>query len=206
MTDEKQTERRNGKNDRRKRRHRLAIPERPTKPWWKHPLQAVRYYNLMLRWRLAVATTTRPVMVALAISMLVCATPVWMLLDQSHTLRSQQKVNIEQQRQIADLLGEIQNSRQRTTEVFCGNLNANARTNNAQLKLFQGIIVNGARSSVIFEDLYRQFGAPPYATRLSQAERQARKIERLKLPTLDCDRAVQEIEQQTPKKPNPPIP
>lgn len=205
MTDKK-TERRNGKNDRRKRRHRLAIPERPMKPWWKHPFQSVRYYNLMFRWRLAVATTTRPVMVAFAISMIVCTIPVWMLLDQSGNLKQQQKTNSDQAGQIADLLGEIQDSRQRTTEVFCGNLNANARTNNAQLKLFQGIIVEGARGSVIFEDLYKQFGAPPYATRLAQAERQARKIERLKLPTLDCDEAVREIEQQTPKKPNPPIP
>lgn len=206
MTETKQSDGRKTADDRRKRRHRLEIPSKPQPPWWRHPLDTARYYNVMMRWRLAVATTTHPVGVALAISMLVCTIPVLMLLNQSGHLKQQQAVDSDQQTQIADLLGEIQGSRKATTKVFCDNLNANARTNNAQLKLFQNIIVEGARSSLIFESLYRQYGAPPYATRVAQAEREAQKIERLKLPRLDCDKAVEEIERQTPRKPNPPIP
>lgn len=196
-------ERRKEAEERWRQRNRVTDPP---KPWWAHPVRRVRYMTLVARWRLAVIATTRPVGVALAISLMVCAIPMWMLLDQASDLRQQGKTNTEQQKQIADLLGEIQNSRKRTTEVFCNNLNANARTNNAQLKLFQGIIVQGAKSSVIFESLYRQYGAPPYSTRIRQAKRQAQKIERLKLPKVDCDKAEQEIENQTPKKPNPPIP
>lgn len=196
--------RRDNRADRRKARHRHldAIPERPTPPW-KHPLKAAFYYQLVFRWRMAVATTTHPVGVAIMVALAICAYPLYAVLNQQADIRHNAATQKAQQKQIADLLGTIQRDRRKVTIQFCGNLNANARTNNAQLKLFQGIIVNGAKGSRAFEKVYRQFGFPPYKVRLRAAKRQAAKIEALKLPLLDCDAAVRRIEGQVTTRPNP---
>lgn len=192
---------------RRKTRHRHldVIPEKPVPPW-RHPLKALFYYQLMFRWRMAVATTVHPVGVAMIVALTICAFPLYAVLHQQSDIRHNAQVQKVQQGQIADLLRVIQADRRKVTLSFCGDLNANARTNNAQLKLFQGIIVNGAKSGRAFEKLYRSYGFPPYRVRLAQAKKQARKIEALKLPQLNCIAAANRIEEQTPVPRNPPIP
>lgn len=181
----------------RKTRHRHldTIPEKPVPPW-RHPLKALFYYQLMFRWRMAVATTVHPVGVAMIVALAICAFPLYAVLHQQADIRHNAQTQKAQQKQIADLLGVIQADRRRVTVAFCGDLNANARTNNAQLRLFQGIIVNGAKSGRAFDKLYRDYGFPPYRVRLAQAKKQAAKIEALKLPLLDCEAAVQRIQGQ----------
>jgi hypothetical protein len=157
---------------------------------------------------MAVATTTHPVGVALVIALMVCAVPMWMLLDQNSNLkRTAAKTDKvarktdQQADQLAQLVRDIQVNRRDVSASFCKQLNANARTNNKQLVLFQTMIVGGAKSSIVFEDLYRQFGAPPYSVRLAQAKRQAQKIQRLELPQLDCNKVSSDIQKQTPTHP-----
>jgi hypothetical protein len=69
---------------------------------------------------------------------------------------------------------------------ICGQLDRNARTVNAQLRLYQGIIVGGAKQSRVFDRLYRQYGAPPYKVRVRQAAAAARRINGLRLPLPNC--------------------
>lgn len=202
-------DRRIGQHDRRhrKQRHSVAIPDPKT-----HPL---KYRYIAFRWRLAVATVTHPVGVAMVVAMAICAWPLYATLNSQGEIRQQANVardlsaeNQDQQVKIASLLKTIQGDRVRVTRSFCHSLNESARTNNKQSDLFKSMIVGGAKSSSIFDALYRQFGGPPYSERVKTALQQARAIDRLKQKPLDCDRAVERIREQsrgedTPWSPRP---
>lgn len=170
-------ERRDGPSDRRRHKvhHVTEIPDRRAHP--------VKYRLIQARWRIALWTTVYPVQMALAVALVVCAIPVYLLLVAQSDLRKSQA-------ELQSAVGKIQDSRVAATKDICGQLDRNARTSNAQLKLFQGIIVDGARQGQIFDKLYKEFGAPPYRTRLKQAEATAKAIEHLKLPLPNCTKAV----------------
>jgi hypothetical protein len=162
-----------------------------------HPL---KYRWVQLRWRLAVAAAVYPVQIAVTLAMVVSAVPVYLVLESQARLKeqadaqaAQAAVQARQQKQIAGLVTGIQTSRVKATGDICRVLDRNTRITNTQLALFQALIVNGAKQSRIFDNLYRQFGAPDYPTRIRQAQRYARKIGRLKLPLPNCTAALTQI-------------
>jgi hypothetical protein len=192
------SERRDGPDDRRRQKihHVHPIPDKDTHP--------VKYRLLQLRWRLALWSVVYPVQIALIVALAILAIPVTMLLNAQADLRKAQRDIEAGQRASQRNQVEIQRSRVAVTKDICAQLDRNARTSNAQLKLFQGIIVNGARQGQIFNKLYREFGAPPYRTRLKQAKKTARAIEHLKLPLPNCTKAVYKINSAVPTHRKPP--
>lgn len=68
----------------------------------------------------------------------------------------------------------VERSRDEATTVIC-------RINNEQNRALRALIVRGAKASRPFEELYREFGAPPYPQRLEDARTAARL-----LPRIDC--------------------
>jgi hypothetical protein len=171
---------------RRKGRHLQEIPDPELHP--------VRYRMLQLRWRMAVAAVVYPVQIALAVALAVCTVPVYLVLAQQSDLHRSNAALKVQQVQVRELVGRIQDSRVHVTKDLCKQLDRNARTINSQLRLYQGIIVNGAKQSRVFESFFRQFGAPPYAVRLREAELSARRIEKLKLPLPNCSLAITRVQ------------
>jgi hypothetical protein len=176
-------------------KHRRHVPPIPDQA--DHP---VRYRWLQLRWRLAVAAVVYPVQIAVTLALVVCAVPVYLVLesqarlkDQADAQAAQADVQAAQQKQIADLVTGIQTSRVKATGDICRVLDRNTRITNAQLALFQTLIVSGAKQSRIFDNLYKQFGAPDYPARVRQAQRYATKIGRLKLPLPNCTAALTRI-------------
>lgn len=159
-------------------RHVPPIPDENT-----HPLA---YRWAVLRWRIAVAAVIYPVQVAVVLALLICAVPVYLVLSQQAEIRHTAEVAKVAATGQRVLLSRVQASRLKTTSDFCAQLDANARTINAQLRLYQGIIVGGAKQGRIFDKLYRAYGAPPFKARLKAAEKAAAKIERLKLPLPNC--------------------
>lgn len=193
---------------RRKARHSQEIPDKKV-----HPL---KYRYIALRWRLAVATVTHPVGVAMVVAMVICAWPLYATLNSQGEIRQQATIardlsaqNQDQQVKIASLLRTIQGDRVRVTRTFCHALNDSSRTNNKQSDLFKSMIVGGAKGSSIFDALYRQYGGPPYPERVKMALKQARAIDKLKQRPLDCKAAVERIKSQAeprPPEPRPPGP
>lgn len=88
------------------------------------------------------------------------------------------------------LVKNIQVNRKRTIETMC------SAQNRVTLRL-RALIVQGAKSSKLFEPIYRSYGAPPYRVRVRQAERQARSLR-----VVPCNQFVHEIEALTPPPPN----
>src|SRR3954447_12287197 len=64
----------------------------------------------------------------------------------------------------------------------CARQNRVIRAQNSQTDYLAGIIINSAKQSKAFEKTYRQFGFPPYKTRLKQAKTQAGGLQSRKLP------------------------
>jgi hypothetical protein len=159
-------------------RHVPPIPDENT-----HPL---KYKWMVFRWRLAVTVVVYPVQIAVALALLICAVPVYLVLSQQAEIRHTAEVAKVAATGQHDLLARIQANRVKTTGDICQQLDANARTINAQLRLYQGIIVNGAKQGRIFDKLFRAYGAPPYRQRVKAAKEQAARIEKLKLPLPNC--------------------
>lgn len=160
---------------RKKVHHVTEVPDKKVHP--------VKYRLLQARWKLALWAVVYPVQVALALSLVICAIPVYLVLDQQGQMRAQQ-------RQIGKLVHDIQRNRVSVTRDICAQLDRNARTSNAQLDLFKGIIVGSVKGSKPFEKTYRAFGLPPYKVRLKQALKTAHSIDRLKLPLPNCTKAI----------------
>lgn len=92
----------------RKHRHQ-DIPVKPG-DGWRSPLKMTTYSWTVFRWRLAVMTVTRPVLVAFIVAILVCAYPLYAILDQQQTLRDQAKQLrelAEENRDAIDMLGKL---------------------------------------------------------------------------------------------------
>jgi hypothetical protein len=67
-----------------------------------------------------------------------------------------------------------QDGRRELVDVVCS-------VNTTQNRTLRALLVEGAKGSRVFEELYRQYGAPPYRVRLAQARANARR-----LPDMDC--------------------
>lgn len=145
-----------------------------------HP---VRYRILQARWKLAIMAVMYPVQIAAFIALAICSVPVYLLLQQSAELKHQQATQHH-------IVSEIQTSRLRATSDICHQLDANTRLGNAQLLLFENIIVSSVKQSRPFGAVYRKLNLPPYNTRLRQALKTAGKIDALKLPLPNCKRAL----------------
>jgi hypothetical protein len=174
-------------------KHRRHVPPIPDQA--DHPL---KYRWLQFRWRLAVAAVVYPVQIAVTLALLVCAVPVYLVLQQQATIRHTAEVAKSAATGQRHLVEGIQASRVRVAREICGQLDRNARTVNAQLRLYQGIIVGGAKQSRVFDRLYRQYGAPPYRVRVRQAAAAARRINALRLPLPNCNSAITSIQPQPP--------
>lgn len=184
-------ERRDGPNDRRRRKiHHIAeIPDRG-----QHPL---KYRMLQVRWKLAVWTVVYPVQIALVVALAVCAIPVYLLLDAQADLRNSQA-------ELRGAVQTIQTNRIAVTKDICAQLDRNARTSNAQLDLFKGIIVGSVKQSRPFEKTYRTLGLPRYKLRLKSAKKTAKKIDMLKLPLPNCRAAIFKVATSVPPRNLPP--
>jgi hypothetical protein len=85
--------------------------------------------------------------------------------------------------------------------LLCEALNDNSRTSRAQAAYIKGLIVAGAKSSRVFEPIYRQYGLPPYAKRLVLAEKQAAGLDHNLPPILDCHTLVVRIRRAVARQP-----
>lgn len=102
---------------------------------------------------------------------------VWMAFSVQDALDT----NNRQNDQIADQQLQFNRGRVKNSKATCYPLLRNNRA-------IRNIILAGAKQSVIFEPLYKQFGAPPYALRLRQAAAQAAKF-----PPPDCHGVLMRI-------------
>jgi hypothetical protein len=177
------------KPKRRKKRHVIEIPDQATHPW--------RYRWVKLRWRAAVMTVQYPVQLALVVAILVSSIPVWMLVRQSSTIKSQQT-------QITELVTQIQLSRAAAVGETCGKINRTTIAVNAEIGYLKGLILNGAKSTKAFDRTLRQLGLPPYRKRLAQAEKQAAGLNRFVLTPLNCEGLKATVKKQTPPPPKRP--
>lgn len=155
---------------------------------------------------LGVAISRHPVGAALIVAVAIAMIPLVMVLDQQGTIKRQADTIDGQQHQLNSLVVRTQKGRAAASREFCDAINSNAKANNQQTAVLQGIILNSVRSSRPFEKIYRSFGLPPYKVRLRQASQLARKLERTKIDPLPCSEFVQRIEDQLKPRPVPNIP
>src|SRR4051812_24657140 len=164
--------------DRTRRRHRMDdIPDPAEHPW--------KYRYLKVRWRVALAIVTHPVLPALTVALLVVAVPIWQLVGVSSQLPATQRTPGKQQGQITGLVKRIQIEGADTGGVFFGSINRNIRSNRQLTAYLRALTPTGAKQSRAFEDLYAEHGFPPYLVRLKQAQRQADKIVSFSGPLLN---------------------
>jgi hypothetical protein len=90
----------------------------------------------------------------------------------------------------------IQSSRAATTGGFCRAINASSRATNAEVGYLKLLILGGVRASRPFEKVYRQFGLPPYATRVRLAEKQAHGLDTFRIVPIDCGRLQKQLERE----------
>jgi hypothetical protein len=138
---------------------------------------------------LAITISRHPVLGASIVALAVASVPLWMVLDDQKDIKRQQG-------QIEELYVQVQESRRATGVRFCEQINTNAAASNATTDALAELIVQGARQSRAFEDIYRQFGQPPYRQRVRQAKEAADSLVKLKTPVLDCEEIQREIDRQ----------
>jgi type VI protein secretion system component VasK len=88
-----------------------------------------------------------------------------------------------QQKQLKAHDNRLSESRGAVTSVLCGSLN-DIQT------ILRRMIVDGAQGSALFEDIYREHGAPPLHKRVADARKQASALE-----NLDCTALKQAVEE-----------
>lgn len=88
---------------------------------------------------------------------------------------------------------QIIEGRVHTTRVLCDRLNATITKQGFQTQYLENIIIEGAKSSKLFEKFYRQAGAPPYDTRVNQARKVAHNLGAKSPPLIDCKALVEEV-------------
>lgn len=142
----------------------------------------------------AIQASRHPVSMALIAAVLVAMIPLAMVLDQQNTITRQQDTLSEQQVRLNSLVARMNTDRAIISDAFCKALNANARANNNQTTALENIIVNSTKASKPFENVYRQFGLPPYRERLRQARHLAGLLRHNRVDIADCDAYVRQIE------------
>lgn len=145
---------------------------------------------------LSIAISRHPVGAALIVAVAIAMIPLVMVLDQQSTLKTQASKIDRQQGTLNSLVRRTQKGRIVSSKAFCRSTNANAVANNRQTAVLQGIIVKSVTSSKPFDNLYRQFGLPPYRVRLRQARHIAAQLEASKVAKLPCLSFAQKIEDE----------
>lgn len=130
-----------------------------------------------------------PVLIAFAVALLVALVPVLMLLDQQTKIRAQAN-------QITDLYGQLQLSRRATSRKTCDAINKNAIANNRTTDVITGFVIASTKQSRAFERAYHNLGLPPYKKRLAQARKLSHDLVRQKVPAIDCDAIVRQIDRE----------
>lgn len=182
-------DRRRNHHDRRKQvRHVKDIPDPVQHPW--------KYRYVTTRWKIALAVTTHPILVALTLAMVIASVPLYLFLGVSQE-------NRDQQTQIAGLVKRIQDERKKTVGIFCRRINNNIDASKRLSNYLQQLIVVGAKQSRAFEDLYQAHGFPPYNVRLRLAKKQAKRITSFNNAPIKCRQIKREIQRTTPPPPGP---
>ena len=152
---------------------------------------------------LSIAISRHPVGAALIVAVAIAMIPLVMVLDQQGTIKTQASKIDRQQDQLNALVHRTQRGRVAVSTTFCRSINQNAEANNKQTDLLQGIIVKSVTSSRPFDNLYRQFGLPPYRVRLRQARRISAQLEAAKVQSLPCAAFAKRIERELTSVPPP---
>lgn len=147
-----------------------------------------------LRFRLTLAVRKNPIQVAMVVALVVLLVPVYMLIASNAQLRNSNRSLVASNSRLKDTLELSSINRAASSRIYCDVINQNADTNNQQTDYFQSLIISGAKQSRIFDDLYRQFGAPPYKNRLNQAKKTAGRLEQFRVDVLDCQTFVTRIQ------------
>jgi endo-1,4-beta-D-glucanase Y len=114
----------------------------------------------------------------------------WTKYDEQQDDLSANQAAIESQTvRLAAYDASLKASRKATTRVFCDTLNGIQET-------LRGMIINGAKASALFEDIYRDHGAPPYAQRVAEAQTNANKLK-----GLDCSALEESVEKNAAPPP-----
>lgn len=152
------------------------------------------------RWKYVVAVwVARNQLAVLAALVLI---PVGILSIMGWTKIDSQTTEIQRaQKQIVELNRRQLAQRKATTRVFCNASNDQAHSVNVLNDAIQALIVKGAKGSIIFEALFKQYGAPTYTVRLKMAKKDATDLNALKLTRLTCDDYTDQIQRLMPKTP-----
>lgn len=157
-----------------------------------------------LKWQVGVALRKYPIQAALAVAIAVLAVPVWLMLGAQADLQAAQTELESATSSLQDVLEDSQESRKTTTRAFCDAINANAAQANRQTDQLRDMILSGAKQSRAFDDLYTSRGLPDYETRLKMARDAVKALDERKIPVLDCDKYLREIEGELSRVPNNP--
>jgi hypothetical protein len=102
--------------------------------------------------------------------------------EQEDTSQKQERTS----KTLAAVVKNIQVDRRAATGVMC-------ESNNRTTLRLRQLIVNSARASKPFDEIYRRFGLPPYEKRLAQAEQMAATLQ-----LVPCEELIRRIERATP--------
>jgi hypothetical protein len=151
----------------------------------------------------SIAISRHPVGAALLVAVAIAMIPLIMVLDQQGTIQTQADKISRQQEQLNALVRRSQKGRVTTATAFCRAINENGAANNKQTSVLQSIIVKSVTSSKPFDNLYRQFGLPPYRVRLRQAKQIAAQLQAGKVSALPCKGFADRIERELTAVPPP---
>lgn len=157
-----------------------------------------------LKWQIGVALRKYPVQAALAVAIVIVAIPVWLMIGAQSDLQAAQSDLEFATSSLQEVLEDSQQSRKTTTRAFCDAINANAEQANRQTDQLRDMILSGARQSRAFDDLYRERGLPDYETRVKMARDAVKRLDERKIPVLDCDKYLGEIENELGRQPGKP--
>lgn len=153
------------------------------------------------RHRIAVAVARNPVLVGMILATIIATVALAVVLNSQGQIRATQDRQRVQQTQIGSIVIAQQKQRAEVTGDFCRQLNRNARASNQNTETLNGLIVQSVKESKAFEQVYRRFGFPPYATRLRQAQSIVRRFRRHFVPILNCRKIVRAVQRQVPLGP-----
>jgi mannitol-specific phosphotransferase system IIBC component len=91
---------------------------------------------------------------------------------------------------------QIIEGRAEVTRLSCENQNRQAKASNSHKRYIERMIIDGVKSSKVFENIYRKYGAPPYKERLRLAQQQAKDLQSRHLPMVDCKKLEQQVRNQ----------
>jgi hypothetical protein len=159
---------------------RLDEPKRVDDPPKKGRLQALRF-------RLQLAVLRYPIQAAMVIALFVLLVPVYMLVESNAQLRADASALRDSNRRVSSSLVYIQESRRIITQQFCGVINENSTSTNAQNDYLQQILLDSVRRSRPLDDLLKSVpGLPSFEERRRRARDQAAGLEEFKVPQINC--------------------